>query len=260
LKINVLLSLVLAFGSFCSMAKDREFKFNSDAAWANIKKDYENFYQSERLWRAAKFYAAGAVMAHTNIDTEFQSWHQDEVHSQTSDDIAKVAKLFGEKVILVPLSLMASSAQLFDENSRLGRWGETTMRSYLVGGPAMFSVQLLTGGSRPSDKYEDAKWRPFNDDNGVSGHAFVGAVPFLTLARDPNLNDWQKGLAYFGSTLSAWSRINDDKHFLSQAMLGWYMAWESVDAVHDTGDDSSWFSFQPYAFGDGVGLAFVANW
>lgn len=260
MKINVLLSLILALMSLNVFAKSNEFKFDTEAAWQNIKQDYNNFYRSDRLWRAAKFYAAGAVMAHTNLDTDFQEWHQDKIHSSTSDDFAGFAKLFGEKILLVPISMAASSMQFFDAESRVGRWGENTMRAYLVGGPAMFSVQLLTGGSRPSDKYQDAKWRPFNDDNGVSGHAFVGAVPFLTLAQDPGLEPWQKGLAYFGSTLSAWSRINDDKHFLSQAMLGWYMAWESVDAVHETGKHNSWFSFQPYSYGDGVGLAFVATW
>ena len=259
-----LFSLFILF-SVTSQAKEAEtaltdFKLDTDAAVATVKSDYKAFYASDRLWRAAKVYAVGAVMANTNIDTEFHSWHQDTIHSDTSDDVAKVAKLFGEKIIMAPLAVAAASWQLKEPESPIGRWGEKTFRSYLVGGPAMFAVQLMTGGSRPKDEYQNAHWRPFNDDNGVSGHSFVGAVPFLTLARMPELSRTQKYLAYAASTLSAWSRINDDAHYLSQAMLGWYMAWESVDAVYDSGEIGSWYSVQPYAFGDGFGLALVASW
>lgn len=252
----MLLTLVFCAGT----QAQADFKFESKSLAETIKLDYQSFYQSDRLWRAAKVYSVGAVMANTNIDTEFHSWHQDTLHSDTSDDIASVAKLFGEKMILVPVAMAATSWQLKEADSALGQWGEKTMRSYLVGGPAMYAVQLLTGGSRPKDEYQNAHWRPFNDDNGVSGHSFVGAVPFLTLAKMPGLSQNQRYLAYFASTLSAWSRINDDAHYLSQAMLGWYMAWESVDAVHGNGDTGSWYSFEPYAFGDGVGISVSMSW
>lgn len=237
----------------------KEFKFTPDAAWQTVKSDYQSFYTSERLWRAAKVYSVGAVIAHTNIDTEFQQWHRDNVVSGTSKDVAKIAKLFGEKSILVPLSLVAASMQIADESSKTGAWGERTMRAYLVGGPAMYAVQLLTGGSRPKDEYQDAKWRPFNDNNGVSGHSFVGAVPFITLAQTEGLAPWQKNVAYFASTLSAWSRVHDDAHYLSQALLGWYMAWESVNSVSKN-DTGSWYQFHPYAFYDGLGMGVTVSW
>lgn len=248
---------VIVFLSFTVSAK--EFKFTLDQAWGTVKSDYANFYQEKTLWRAAKVYAVGGIMANTNIDTAFQTWHQDNVVSETSIDIARVSKLFGEKSILVPISLAAASMQLMDQDSATGSWGEKTMRAYLVGGPAMYAVQLLTGASRPKDHYQDANWRPFNDNNGVSGHSFVGAVPFITLAKMENLAPWQQNLAYFASGLSAWSRIHDDAHYLSQAMLGWYMAWESVNSVNDD-NIGSWYEVSPYAFHDGLGLAVTIEW
>jgi len=42
---------------------------------------------------------------------------------------------------------------------------------------------------------------------------------------------------YAASTLTAWSRMNDDGHYTSQAMLGWFMAWESVGAVSESDKD-----------------------
>jgi hypothetical protein len=111
----------------------------------------------------------------------------------------------------------------------------------------------VTGGSRPSEG--ESYWRPFNGDNGVSGHAFLGGVPFLTAARmtdDPYI----KGALYFFSALPALSRINDDKHYASQAFLGWYLAWLSVRAV-DAGETGAGAGgLEPVLFrGGGAGLA-----
>ena len=59
------------------------------------------------------------------------------------------------------------------------------------------------------------------------------AVPFLTIARMNEENKPVKYLALLASTFTAWSRINDNAHYFSQAALGWYLAYESVDAVFD---------------------------
>jgi hypothetical protein len=43
-----------------------------------------------------------------------------------------------------------------------------------------------------------------------------------------------KGLFYVLSTFPAWSRVNDDSHYLSQVVLCWYLAYLSVRAVSAT--------------------------
>ena len=40
---------------------------------------------------------------------------------------------------------------------------------------------MATGASRPADG-QGSHWHMFNDNNGVSGHAFIGAIPFLAAA------------------------------------------------------------------------------
>ena len=70
-----------------------------------------------------------------------------------------------------------------------------------------------------------------SDDNSASGHAFIAAIPWLNLARRTgNMN--ARWAARFGSVLTGWSRINDRKHYLSQVVLGWSIAWNAVEAVH----------------------------
>ena len=76
-------------------------------------------------------------------------------------------------------------------------------------------------------------WHPFRRANAVSGHAYIGAIPFITAAQMTD-KPVVKGLFYVLSTVCAWSRINDDAHYLSQAVLGWYLAYLSVRAVTKT--------------------------
>lgn len=257
---NILIvTIILQFTTLPVIAQER-FELNSNAIWSEIFNDYETFYQADRMLRAASVFSLGAIIANTQIDPEIQNWHQSNIKSGFSNDISGVAKLFGEKSIMVPLSLAATAMQLSSTKNAFGQWGQLTFRSYLVGSPAVGALQLLTGGSRPRDHYHDAHWRPFNDDNGVSGHAFMGAVPFLVLSKMKHLTPTQQNLAFFASGLSAWSRVNDDAHFFSQALLGWYMAWEAVDAVTTNGVNKNWMQVSPYTFGDGVGVSIAVNW
>ncbi|MDU0112919.1 phosphatase PAP2 family protein [Psychrosphaera aquimarina] len=250
---------ILQFTAFKTIAQER-FELNSDLIWSEILNDYETFYQRDRLLRVAGVFSLGAVVANSRLDPKIQTWHQDNIKSSFSDNISSVAKLFGEKTLMVPISLAATAMQLSSTKNAFGHWGQLTFRSYLVGAPAVGTLQLLTGGSRPRDHYQDAHWRPFNDDNGVSGHAFMGAVPFLVLSKMDHLSPMQQNLALFASGLSAWSRVNDDAHYFSQALLGWFMAWEAVDAVNSNGLNGNWMQVSPYTFGDGIGVSVAVNW
>lgn len=241
-------------------ANAESVKINSKGIINTVVSDYQSFYTKERAFRAAWVFAGGAALAHSNIDTDFQDFYQQDIRSSFTDDVSTISKIFGEKSLIVPLSVVLTSYQMVEQDSFLGQWGEQMFRTYLVGSPVIGITQPLTGGSRPRDKYQDATWRPFNDDNGVSGHSFVGAVPFLTLANMPHLSPEQKTLAYLASGLTAVSRINDEAHYLSQALLGWYVAWEAVDAVSGNKSKENWFQVSPYLFGDGVGISLSFTW
>jgi membrane-associated phospholipid phosphatase len=45
---------------------------------------------------------------------------------------------------------------------------------------------------------------------------------------------WLKAPLWAASFVPAWSRINDDRHYLSQVVLGWWLAWLSVCSVDET--------------------------
>lgn len=237
-----------------------------------VSGDYSSFYASERLIRMGIVFGAGAVMANTNIDMNIRNWYQDKVRNEQTDswasdpakDLTFNAKFFGEGKYMVPVALLAASVNYFDADTAVGNWGANASRAYIVGLPAMWGMQFATGAARPSHNAPSGSaWRPFNNDgyaHGVSGHSFVGAVPFLTIAYMNPDNAYVKYPAYLASMAAGWSRINDDKHFPSQVVLGWYMAWEAVEAVFEHNEKRNGLKIAPMAMHDGYGLIASANW
>jgi hypothetical protein len=110
----------------------------------------------------------------------------------------------------------------------------------------------LLGSGRP-DRH-DSHWHPFRDVHGISGHTFTGAIPFLTAAAMTD-NPWLRGALFLGSFATGWSRIHDDRHYLSQAALGWWVAYLAVRSVDQTQDEQRSLLVAPTVFPDGAGVA-----
>ncbi len=194
-----------------------------------IADDYKNFYldNSSLLLLGAGAGVAG-VFANTSLDADIQDFYQDNIRNNSLDSMSKALKLPGSVFVAVPL---LSGVYFIAGDASFGGWAQKSLRAIITGAPAGLLLQGAAGASRPSEG--SSKWRPFNDNNGLSGHAFIGAVPFITAAK-MNENTYLKGLFYGLSVLPGLSRINDNKHFFSQAALGWYLAYLSCNTVAKT--------------------------
>jgi len=222
--------------------------------------DFGNLYNQNSAKNFGVVLLGTGMLANTSMDGNFQNWHGKRVRSDFSNDFSKVAKFFGEGQIFIPVMATSAITYRFLQESRglpdstLGDFTDRTFRGYLVGAPALLTFQSLLGGDRPGDG--SSHWRPFHRPVGVSGHAFVGAVPFITAAQMTD-KPFVKGLFYALSVCTAWSRVNDDAHYLSQVALGWYLAYLSVRAV--TATESRMLlprglTIFPVSTGDSVGI------
>lgn len=254
-----------------AFAEETTSSANHPSIGSTIADDYRGYYSKGRLTRLGIAFGLGAVAANTNIDMNIRNWYQDKVRNdQTNSWASKIgdpsgfyAKTFGEGKYMVPVALLAASVNLMDEDTAVGNWGANASRAYIVGLPPMWLMQWTTGAARPGESDTGSSWRPINiqDGHGVSGHSFVGAVPFLTIAYMNPDNGWVKYPAYVASMAAGWSRINDDAHFPSQVALGWYMAYEAVDTVFENnGKKKTGVSVAPMAGLDGFGLMAHAEW
>jgi hypothetical protein len=230
--------------------------------WCRIRSDHRDYYgclAMRDLWLGI---AGGAVLANTSLDDDFQGWYQRDVRSPGTDDFAAFWKTFGEGQIFIPAYAgLAVATGFLDDRPGAPRavaaandFSDRVTRGYLVGTPPLVLMQALLGGSRPGEDGVGSQWRPFDDDNGVSGHAFVGAVPFITAARMCD-RPLLKATFYTLSTFTAWSRINDDAHYLSQAGLGWWMAYLACRAVDDTESQDRNLTFTPLLTPEVTGVA-----
>lgn len=271
---RVFLLAMFFFGSIAiqqsALAADSVPKEPDSSIGATIADDYSNYYSHDRLVRLGIAFGLGGIAANTNIDMNIRNWYQDKVRNAQTDSWASDpttslsfnAKFFGEGMYMVPVALLSASVNYIDPDTAIGNWGAYASRAYIVGLPPMWFMQGATGATRPGDRPEGSSWTtPFGHSNGVSGHSFVGAVPFLTIAAMNPDNAWVRYPAYLASAAAGWSRINDDKHFPSQVVLGWYMAWEAVDSVMDTNKNrKKGVIVAPMADIDGFGLIANASW
>jgi hypothetical protein len=200
-----------------------------------LQLDHARFYRRGRALRFGGVLAGAAALANSSGDEEIQQWYGESVRSDSLDELSADVNFLGDgEKVAIPLALAGLAVGLApreDANPAV-RWLRRTSRGYILGTPALLYLQTFTGGDRPSEG-GGSGWDPFEGQNGVSGHAFLGAVPFLTIARQTDRR-WVQALALLGSTAAGWSQFNDDQHFFSQYALGWWLAWEATDAVAES--------------------------
>lgn len=235
-------------------------------AWHVVVEDYHNFYGCESLAGLTAAFGAGALMANTGFDETMQQAWQKSVTPSDLGTFFSGCKDIGEgRYVLSIASVAAVTGYVFEgmpAGDLVGEWGTRSLRMFVVGAPPVYVMQLATGGSRPTDDSSvGSGWKFFQDDNGVSGHAFIGAIPFLAAAgmcEDP----WVKGGLYVCSTFVGFSRITDDAHYPSQAFLGWYIAFASMVALDRTDLHVAGMEVElvPMAVNGGSGLGFETRW
>ncbi len=201
-----------------------------------VLEDYRNFYSCDSLACVTAAFGAGALMANTGFDDTMQAAWERGVEPTGVGTFFSGCKDIGEgRYALAVFGAAAATGLVFEGNPAgdvVGEWGSRSLRMFVVGGPPLYVLQLATGASRPSEGV-GSQWHFFNDNNGVSGHAFVGAIPFLAAA-DMVESPLLKGTLYVCSTFVGFSRMTDNAHYPSQVFLGWYLAWASSRAVSRT--------------------------
>ena len=235
--------------SFCTGSRDQLHR---------LKQDFHSFYLTENMAYVGVALAAAAPLANTHADEGIRQWYQRGAgpgRSPSLDEAARFFKWFGHWQYVVPACLALSFGEhLFPDSpaaATIADFGNRSVRAMAVGAPTVGILQPGLGASRPFTG--DSRWRPFDSNKSVSGHAFIGAIPFLTAA---SMTDSiaLKTLFVAGSFGTAWTRIHDDDHYFSQVFLGWVIAYLSVETVTMTEMQNRHMRFVPVEIPNGVGL------
>ena len=224
--------------------------------------DHQNYYRRSDFKFAAMGLGIAATFAPTDVDEQFRNWWQTDVRSNAWDDFSHFSKPLGDGYISIAIvgtgALVGTLADQTEWGRVTGEWGRRSIRAFAVGAPPLLLVQAATGASRPGETTAESDWVPFYDTNGASGHAFMGAIPFLVAADMTESRFWSS-LWYSGSIMCAVSRVNDDDHYLSQVILGWCLAEIAAEAVNLTQTEEGAMEVVPLVGGNGtvgVGVQF----
>lgn len=160
----------------------------------DVCSDQGHYYSGEGLGKLAIGVGAAAALANTSADERLRNFYQDHLGPTQA---LHAPKIVGEGWYTLPVfAASAIAGSYFDDvplGHGVGEWGSRALRTILFGALPMLAVLYIIGASRPGRTSAGSHWKPFDDANGASGHAFMGAVPFPYAAKMTEDPFWKGG-------------------------------------------------------------------
>ena len=206
--------------------------------WRVLWDDFLRFYSRRNLVRLGIGFLVGAILANTPMDQWIEDAYQQNIHSDSkaAAKLQWLTKQLGDRhvALIVPLATMAVGvlAPANPAAAVVGSWGVQFTRTFLVSAPVTYGVSWALGGDRPKNG-GGSQWQPWRKKQyGISGHAMAGAIPFLVMA-GMTANPVAQTALYACSGLTAWSRVDNQAHYPSQVLLGWWLAFLGMRLVRE---------------------------
>ena len=172
-----------------------------------------------RVWEAGLLagLGAGAMAIDQSVRNNFQ-----EDRTTFRNHLSDVGNAFGNKLYVYPaLALGALGGKAFGSKG-LTRISWHALEATAIAGASVEIVKTLTGRRRPDISPQDAfVFRGFTvqDNSFPSGHTAIAFALATTLSGETR-DHWSDAAFYTAATLTAFSRVNDDKHWLSDTVVG----------------------------------------
>ena len=217
-----------------SCAQSNFFTHPTYGLWPQVLDDYKVHYGLYGLPKLILGLGIAGLMANDDFDSIVRDEWQDRLKGKASNNFFNLVDDYSglsQYKIMIPVYFI--SAWIGSHNPHptfqiVGKWGNHSIRALLLGAPQQAFFTELLGSPRP--EMSSSKWALFDSNRAVSGHAFYGALPILAAAKlSESLS--AKFLFYTLSLLPPLARIHNDKHYASQAFLGWWLALQSVNSV-----------------------------
>lgn len=214
------------------------FAYAKGGLWDNIISDYHHYYRPSNLKKTATVLSLSGLLANTGMDRALHSGYQKRIRTDLSDslahgitapiDVVVFKKTMGLSVY-VPSYTLSTQYNALGE-SRVEKWARASIRTVALLAPQQAVLTRVLGAYRPTTQ-KGSKWRIMKGSRAVSGHAAYGAVPILNAAFQTSSPVARAALKVLGF-LPGIARINDKKHYTSQVVLGYGLAYISAYTVN----------------------------
>jgi membrane-associated phospholipid phosphatase len=153
------------------------------------------------------------------LDQPLQKFIQGE-RSASKDGLAGTVRRFGQIEVYGTVTAGLVAAGLVSGNHELTRTGGRLAATLALAGAAGMAGKLLTGRPRPGDSPDSDGYIPFGGQDAMpSGHTAM-AFAFATALSDDIDRTWATVGLYTLATGVGWSRINDNRHWLTDVAAG----------------------------------------
>jgi membrane-associated phospholipid phosphatase len=199
--------------------------------------DSGNILTSPIRWNLQDWLTASLVVGVTGglmfVDDDIRDNMQSS-RSTFSDNLAKVGEALGNGGYAVPsLGALYLTGHLM-KNEKAKRAALLSFESFVISGVFTLALKHTTGRARPTSKNSSDNWEGPNFDGGVSfssGHTATAFSIATIIANEYDNHAIVPPLAYGLATLTAWSRINDNKHWASDVVFGAAMGYFTSKAL-----------------------------
>jgi membrane-associated phospholipid phosphatase len=170
-----------------------------------------------RWWHGA--IVVGSLTGLMLLDKPVQRYAQDN-RSTSGNDLAAGFRHFGQPEVYGTITLGILGAGLISGNQDITRAGGRLATTLALAGATSSLAKFSFGRPRPSQSLDADGYVPFSGQQAMpSGHATMAFALATTLADDIH-NTWASVGLYTAATGVAWSRINDNKHWLTDVAAG----------------------------------------
>jgi membrane-associated phospholipid phosphatase len=206
-----------------------------------------------RWWHGA--IVLGGISALMLLDEPTQRFVQNH-RSSSGDEVAAGFRHFGQPEVYGSLTIGLVATGLLSGKDEVTRAGGRLAGALLVAGGASTVGKLVFGRPRPSQNLDADVYHLFSGHDAAmpSGHTTVAFALATSLADDIH-RTWATAGLYALATGVAWSRVNDNRHWLTDVVTGAALGITSAKVV-----DGHWrfFHIHPPRFMFGPGHAGLA--
>ncbi len=170
------------------------------------------------LWPHAISAFTALALASTldhRIQTEVQSRR-----GENGDDLARLTRRMGQPEVYAPIALGTLAVGMVSGDGRIARAGGRITGGLLLSGLTVSLLKPLVGRARPGSSTDEYNFRPLSrQDSWPSGHTTM-AFALATSVSDEVRFIPVAVVLYGGATLTAWSRVNDNRHWATDVVTG----------------------------------------
>ncbi len=161
----------------------------------------------------------GAVAAAALVDESLRDRLQQH-RTASGDDVARTFRRMGEPAVYGTVGLGTIAVGILTGNRPLTRAGERISAGLLTAGLVSSILKEAVGRRRPDQPTDAFHFRPFSgNDSWPSGHTTMAFA--LAAGVSDEVHRLPVSILLYGAAgLTGWSRLNDDRHWLSDVLAG----------------------------------------